>query len=1540
MLDASTIRANGIAIIGMAGRFPGARSTGELWRQLSAGRDAAQWLSDEELLRAGESADALADPNYVRAAMILPDMEMFDAGFFGFTPREAAILDPQHRHFLETCWEALEDAGHVPARFPGSIGVFGGCGMQAYMAYNLLTNRALVDQMGLFLLRHTGNDKDFLTTRVSYLLDLKGPSVGVQTACSTSLVAVHIASQSLLSHECDMALAGGVSIEVPHGRGYRFAEGEILSSTGHCRAFDDAADGTLFGSGAGVVVLRRLEDALADGDYIYAVIRGTAVNNDGAGKAGYLAPSVEGQARAAAEALAVAEVDPHTIDYIEAHGTGTRIGDPIELTALEEAYRGAPVGAISVGSIKSNIGHLDTAAGVTSLIKVALALRHGSIPPSLNFSKPNTRFAFAASPFTVAAETRPWPRGRKPRRASVNSLGVGGTNAHVVVEEAPQRPFAKAANGSQLIVLSGKTSGALDALRYKWVDFLNSPPSDFSVADAAFTTQDGRQHFSHRLAVAGETADDIARALSNSDAAKRLGGIAPDKPPPVIFMFPGGGAQYPGAGRELYLRQPVFRKAVDDCFAAMPPFVPDDLRPLMFERRGDDPDARAALEHPLHSILAVFVIEYALGELWRSWGVTPTAMIGHSSGEYAAAALAGVMTLRDALATVALRGQIFAAAPRGGMLSVKADEARVRALAGDALDIAVVNAPDLVVVSGSDDAINAFNARLGSTGVECSRVRINVAAHSRLLDGALLKFRAHMASLKLRNPNTPVISTLTGKFAERGELTDPEYWVKHLRQTVQFGDSVRSALNTPGMILLEIGPGQTLTGLATLTTSAHEPRALIPSMQSASELVDDENFVLAAAGRLWAHGVPIAFSALRGERSPRRIPVPTYAFEKQRHWIEPPARGTGGSADAALEAAEIPSMRVRRISSIGEWAFAPVWARRPLAPAVPDGHASWLVFADESPISRAVLDSISARGITPVVVEAGKEFARRNSLRFTIRPTSPEDYARLIEALPGRPSHIMHLWSLNAPVQDVETGEVAQPLGFDSLLLLGQAMQLNSWDGERRLCVATSGALAPNGEGPSHPYRAALVGPCRVLPREIPGLIVQLVDLDPIAPSAAAVAALLAEADAGAAENVIAYRAGMRWALHEEPAEVNPPIQRLREKGVYLITGGLGGLGLELATYLARTMRARLAFTSREAFPPRHEWASIAGGPDHSTSVDQIRHLMALEELGAETLVLQADVVDFQQVRRAIKAVRARFGTINGVFHAAGMIDDGLVAIKTLESAHKVLAPKIAGVRALDKLLPPGSVDIFAVFSSTSAIVGPPGQIDYAAANAVLDAVASSRADGLSMIFGIWADVGMAARLAAGPARLDIGPEAHPLLGTRSEHGETVRFTATYDASALWVLAEHQVAGCPVLPGTAYLEIVDAAAIRLGLGSDLTIRNINFVAPMAFASQVRREVRTSLTPRSQGEFRCEVESRRNAGESWTLHFEATFAPGQRSRVMTSSPLALQPIEQNQLSLAERGVAYGPRWQCLEFGRALCQRGQGRGFVELRVCGRS
>ena len=558
-----------VAIVGLAGRFPAAGSASELWTLLRSGREATQWMTDEELRTAGVSQADLEDPDYVRASLVLPDMEMFDAEFFGFSKRDAAILDPQHRHFLECAWEALEDAGHVPENFSGAIGVFGGCGMQAYLPFNLLTNPKLLKSVGMFLLRHTGNDKDFLTSRLSYLLDLKGPSITIQTACSTSLVAVHVAAQSLLSGECDMALAGGVSIELPHRHGYHYAEGEILSPDGHCRAFDNSAKGTVFGSGAGIVVLRRLEDAIRDRDNIYAVIRGSAVNNDGSRKAGYLAPSVDGQARAAVEALAVAGVEAASISYIEAHGTGTPVGDPIEVAALTQAYGSGGKGFCGIGSLKTNIGHLDTAAGVASLIKVSLALRNHLIPASLNFSEPNSRFDMAKTPFYVVDKAKPWPQGIHPRRAAVNALGVGGTNAHVIVQEPPVMLAAESEARWQVFNFSARTPASLERLKSKWRDFLAAPPDGFRFGDAAYTTQVGRKSFEHRYAIVAQDVAGLRATLDAKSDARSVTGKAAANAPGVVLMFPGGGAHYPGAGGEL-LSQPAFRQAVDECFGLIP----------------------------------------------------------------------------------------------------------------------------------------------------------------------------------------------------------------------------------------------------------------------------------------------------------------------------------------------------------------------------------------------------------------------------------------------------------------------------------------------------------------------------------------------------------------------------------------------------------------------------------------------------------------------------------------------------------------------------------------------------------------------------------------------------------------------------------------------------------------------------------------------------------------------------------------------------------------------------------------------------------
>jgi len=1507
-----------VAVVGMAGRFPAAASVAELWQLLDQEREATRWLTDEELLAANVSPSAIRDPNYVRASLILPDMEMFDAEFFGFSPRDAAILDPQHRHFLECAWEALEDAGHMPDRFPGSIGVFAGCGMQAYLAYNLLSNPELLEQVGLFLLRHTGNDKDFLPTRLSYLLNLQGPSVAVQTACSTSLVAVHMACQSLLTGSCDMALAGGVSIELPHRRGYRFTEGEILSPTGHCRAFDDDARGTLFGSGVGVVVLRRLEDALESGDNIHLVIRGSAVNNDGSQKAGYLAPSVDGQARAAAEALTVADVDASSVTYIEAHGTGTAVGDPIELAALAQVYGDRGLGnPCGIGSIKTNIGHLDTAAGVTSLIKVALAMRHEKIPASLNYRRPNSRFDFTKNRFYVVDHSRPWRRDASPRRAAVNSLGVGGTNAHAIVEEPPMRVAAAVAPDWQILTLSARSEPALARLRDKWLQFSADLPSDFTMANAAFTCQVGRRAFDHRCAVIARDNDGLRSALEGHDTRRVVTDIrTPERR--IVFMFPGGGAQYPGAARELYERVSAFRDAVEECFRVMPTAVPADLRSLMFECETDDAEAARILEQPVRSLAALFVLEYAFAALWRHWGVTPNAVIGHSAGEYLAAVVAGVMTLKDALSVVVVRGQIFERMEPGGMLSVQMPESKLRPLLGEELDLAAVNGADLCVASGAVPALEALETRLRAEDVQSRRVRIGVAAHSRLLDPHLDTFRACVQKIRLSSPRIPFVSTLTGKPVAGDQLTTPEYWTRHLRQTVRFGDGLNAVLTEPGAVLIEVGPGQALSALARLARGICRPASIVASCRKADEPDTDLAFALSAAGRLWASGHDLDWDRVRGRGDCRRISLPTYAFERQRHWIEP------GMPRATVEAKANPS-EISRLANLDEWFSVPEWRPTPLAPTSSAAKRQCLVFSGQAPLGPALERILANRAGGVCVIRTGEAFGRSADGTWTIDPACPDQYGRLLAELEAegiRPDGIFYLWALDAAP--------AQPEIFERLFYLCQALQRHDPDTAIHLLVATTGTLALRGERVSHPERATLLGPCRAAAREIPLVNAQLVDLD--GDPAAAVAGaqhLLSEFDSHARDQLVAYRANARWVQDLIGAPLPKPDHlpaRLTAGGVSVITGGLGDIGLELAQFLATEARGRLALIGRRELPPRAAWPALASSRELGGDAECVRRLLQIESAGAELLILRADVADIGQMRQALDAVKDRFGRINAVFHAAGVLDDAPLATKTAEDTRRLMSPKVTGGAVLDALLPPGSVDLFAVFSSTSVSVGSPGQVDYIAANAFLDALAASRPDGLAIDWGVWGEIGMAARRYRTPVPSLAGrTPVHPLLGAEISRSDAeISFEAILEPRATWVLEEHVVAGRSVLPGMAYVEIARAAMATIRQ-NPVEITNLSIVAPLAFEQGQARLVRTNLTATPDGfDFAVQslpISQAQTDGGGWTAHAHAQvrFADPGAARIMewavpTVDELGLT-IEWPEPAQADK-VAFGPRWRNL------------------------
>jgi acyl transferase domain-containing protein len=942
-----------VAVIGMACRCPGAADLERFWENLAAGVESITVLSEDDLRAAGVDRARWAHPGYVRAAALLDGYDTFDARFFGYSPREAALLDPQQRVFLECAWTAVEHAGYDSGSYDGSIGVFAGAAMNTYLLSTGVAHLLRDD----YVLAVTASDKDFLTSRVSYKLDLTGPSVAVQTACSTSLVAVHLACQSLLSGECDMALAGGVAVRVPQRAGYRYEPDGPLSPDGHCRAFDAQARGTLLGSGVGVVLLKPLADALADRDQVYAVIKGSAVNNDGSTKVNYEAPSVVGHAEVVAEALAHAGISADTVSYLEAHGTGTALGDPVEITALTRAFDRTTRrrGFCAIGSVKTNVGHLDAAAGVIGLIKAVLALRHGVIPPSLHFERPNPRIDFPRTPFYVNTAPTAWPEGGQPRRAGVSSLGIGGTNAHVVVEEAPPAPVSGPGRPYQLLVLSARTPTALDTATRNLAGWLAGNPAA-DLADVAYTLQVGRKAFGHRQAVVCRDLADAVTAL-DQPARRARGSGAEVRTRPVVFLFPGGGSRQPPVISDMYLAEPVFRDRIDHGLAELRSLAEVDLGRLLLpggDARSGGGLPVAAYARPSVQLPVTFLIEEALAALWMSWGVRPAALLGHSMGELTAAHLAGVLTFSDALALVVARAELVEHAPRGGMLSIglPAEEV-VPLLAGD-LDLAAVNAPDTCVVSGAVGPIEALSERLAGRGVEAVRVPVDAAGHSRLLDPTLGAFERRVAGCDLTPPSIPFLSNVTGTWVTDREATDPAYWARQLRSTVRFSDGVRELLSHPDRLFLEVGPGQTLSTLVRQHPDGAPGRLVIPSLRTSSTPGSGVASLLDALGRLWLAGAAVDWAGFTGAERRHRTALPTYPFERQRYWFEEVAEPTPRRRDRLRDRLGTAARRLAAAGGTARRRRGP--AAPPAPPAPPQPAAADPYVAPRTPVERAVAE--------------------------------------------------------------------------------------------------------------------------------------------------------------------------------------------------------------------------------------------------------------------------------------------------------------------------------------------------------------------------------------------------------------------------------------------------------------------------------------------------------------------------------------------------------------------------------------------------------
>ncbi len=1281
-----------IAIIGMAGRFPQANTLDIFWDNLKNGVESIHFYQDEELLELGINEDLIHHPQYVKAGGKLDGIDLFDAEFFGFNPKEAELLDPQHRLFLECAWEALENAGYDSDKYSGTIGVYGGAGMNGYL-FNLYTNpkiRNSVSNYQLFL----ASDKDFLTTRVSYKLNLSGPSIDIQTACSTSLVAVHLACQSLLSGDCDIALAGGVAIS--QQTGYFYQEEGIYSPDGHCRTFDAQAQGTVGGNGVGVVVLKRLEDALSEGDSIQAIIKGSAINNDGAFKVSYTAPRIDTQAQVIRAAQVMAEVDPETITYIEAHGTGTALGDPIEISALTQAFQAATQqkNFCAIASVKPNIGHLDAAAGIAGLIKTILALKHQQIPPLLHFKNLNHQINFENSPFYINTQLSDWKTKNSPRRAGVSSFGIGGTNAHVILEEAPTVKPSSASRLYQLILLSAKTNTALETITSNLVtDFKQD--LDLNLADIAYTLNVGRRAFNYRRMMVCQTLEDGIKALESLEPDQVLTHFQEPTHHSVIFMFTGQGSQYVNMGLELYQSEPIFREQVDNCCEILKSYLNLDLREILYPKSSKSDDK---INETLYAQPALFVVEYALAKLWMAWRIYPEAMIGHSIGEYVAACLAGIFSLEDALLLIANRGKLMQQQPPGAMISVALSMEDVQPFLSSEIALAANNAPQLSVLSGSIQAIDDLQKQLETQGITSKRLQTSHAFHSPMMDLAQTEFLKIVKQVSLNPPRIPLMSNLTGTWLTDEQATDSNYWAKHLRQTVLFSSGISELIQDKNRLFLEVGPGRTLTTLVKQQLNSSE-LLVLSSIRHPQQNQSDIAFLLTTLGKLWLTGVKINWSKFYSSEKRHRLPLPTYPFERQKYWVEP--------SSEPLK----PSSKKR---DLADWFYIPTWERM-LLPELMDLkrlsqlNKSWLIFLDSFGMGTEIAQTLMNAGQDVITVSIGETFDEVGYRMFEINPQQKQDYQALMEDLNLRefhPDYIVHFWGIEDAKYSSNLKLASdQNYSFYSLLFLTQSLAKKP-EHSTQLFAVTNPLYTVMGSEEVHPEKATILGLCLGIGQEYPQLSCRHIDIK--VPNSKEEQkklskCLLSEFLDEPTELTIAYRDTYRWKRIFKPVKIDAKLEQnipIRQGGVYLIVGDFdSGIGLILAQYLVENFAAKLILVSPRDIP---------------------------ESL--DCLAFKANITDESEMQVIIEKIDQQFGELNGVIYSTPMSDvNSIDLIQHLkpEKCEFNLTEKVQALYVLEKVLQHHKPDFYILQSSLSSIVGGIGLAAYSAANQVIDAFAN-----------------------------------------------------------------------------------------------------------------------------------------------------------------------------------------------------------------------
>jgi iturin family lipopeptide synthetase A len=1336
-----------VAIIGYAGRFTGTATLDEFWQSLLDGIECIRHFESQELREQGVDESLLQNKNYVRSNGFLPDRECFDANFFGYTPLEASLMDPQIRLLHECVWEGLEHAGYSPNKYDGSIGLYAGSSSNA-LWQSLM---ALRKDNDAFVSPAYLADKDFLSSRIAYNLNLQGPAISLQTACSTSLVAVHNACRALLTNDCNIAIAGGVSVSLLDQGGYIYRENMILSPDGHCRAFDAKANGAVKGEGVGVVILKRYDKALKDNDFIHAVIKGSAINNDGFSKVGFTAPSAKGQAQVIQKALNAARIKPHQISYVETHGTGTKLGDPIEVQALTEVFRNTGKQSIALGSVKTNIGHLDAAAGVASLIKVILMLKHKVIPRTLHFDTPNPDLKLEESPFYVSRTIEPWQIGERARIAGISSFGIGGTNAHVIIQEAENNnPVQEDSARPELIQISAKSRKKLETICANLVQHLLDTQNEISLSSLSYTLSVGRKDFPFRKSFLAATITDVVKGLTDHEVNEIKRCDDKDFCRDLVFVIPGQGSQYVNMGRDLYESNELFRTHARQCFDILKRPHGLELDKIMYPGPEHDADAKT-IHETFYAQLAIFVSSYSLAKTLIAFDVKPSMLLGHGIGEYVCACLAGVIDIESALNIVHERARLMQDAPRRVVFSVGCSAEVVSSKLSTDVDLAAINGPEHCVISGSDDAVKKVVQDLEKNSIQCSQLYTSHAYHSSLIDEVKEQFISHLRQFEYKKPQVPVISNITGNIVEEYSA---DYFAKHLASIVDFDAGVNALIRLNKHSFLEVGAGE---GLTALLKSNSKVIVAVSAMRHPRNTVNDNAFLSANLGTLWTHGAKINWERVYSGQQRARIPLPGYPFERdrfplQQELVETLKRLAKGVLPAADKSPNTEAV---------DWFYIPKWT-----PSITMGHVTGksaglegtvVVFGNKGPMIGNLLARLGDDGAHCILVEAGNAFSTMSSDHYVIDAGEPDDYSAVIDhVIDGRqaPLTLIHSFSLGKVSQ--ATNEQLK-YGYLSLAYLAKAIGKQVSAGSIRLIVLSDKTVAVNDDEVIDPLKASLIGVVKIIPVEYKNVGCTILDVDPVEGSGDSFYGLLKEQILSVGNDVVvACRGKLQWVPSIRKAVPSPAARTIviRTSGCYVITGGFGGMGFTIARDLVTRDRANVALIVRPGFPKREDWDQyVRTHPSDETS-RRINAVHELDRFGSKVGVFPVDITDENALRLILSDITHEFGPINGLIWGAGVIDyGGVIQRRSDEELVSYLPSKIDGLRMFEKLIDFNAVDFVALFSSMGNVFYKSkfGQVAYCVANEFLEGFAQyGTLRYRSRIFTInwndWRDVGMSVK--------------------------------------------------------------------------------------------------------------------------------------------------------------------------------------------------